>query len=384
MSIFKCYICPKRPSFNTNQALRYHSQLSINHSPWPYCKPCSRLFIYESALESHLNAYHIPSKRNRYSIDYYGQVRFLTTKTVPDATQFHCCNCDRDFPSEPSLDQHLRDKVHAKRPTALFGFFCRPCNRTFKNENALERHMSSLKHNPLIEELKCITRSECEKTFTSPSAMLHHLESGACISGINRRKLDQLIKEKDTRSIITSQAGLKGRVHSDDDDDDSSDSESDCGNEVSSSSPGASVVHVYLPTSSTKGGSMAVVLHSPGGVFTSDSAGGPSIDTEAPAPAEGERKCPMCPAGKTRTFKTAHALWQHMNSAAHAPLSYHCPLTLAVGGKGIMKSFTTLSGMTQHLESGACKGGKKTFQKAVVFVNQKLRELGFREMKLIS
>lgn len=129
---------------------------------------------------------------------------------------------------------------------------------------------------------------------------------------------------------------------------------------------------------------MAVVLHSPGGVFTSDSADGPSIDTEAPAPAEGERKCPMCPAGKTRTFKTAHALWQHMNSAAHAPLSYHCPLTLAVGGKGIMKSFTTLSGMTQHLESGACKGGKKTFQKAVVFVNQKLRELGFREMKLIS
>ncbi|RPB13031.1 hypothetical protein P167DRAFT_475025, partial [Morchella conica CCBAS932] len=266
-----CYICPKRPSFNTNQALKYHSQASINHSPWPYCKPCSRLFIYQSALD-----------------------------TIPDATQFHCCNCDRDFSSESSLDQHLRDKVHAERPTALLGFFCRPCNRTFKDEYALKQHMSSLKHNPLIEELKCITDSKCKKTFMAPSAMLHHLESGACISGINRQKLDHLIKEKDTGSIITFQAGLEGRIHSDDDDDDSSDSE------------------------------------------------------EVLAFVEGDQKCPMCPAGSTRTFKTAHALWQHMNSAAHAPLSYHCPLRLAVGGKGIMKSFTTLSGMTQHLESGAC------------------------------
>jgi hypothetical protein len=246
--------------------------------------------------------------------------------------------------------------------------------------------MSSLKHNPLIEELKCITGSECAKIFTSPSGMLHHLESGSCKSGINRRKLDQLIKEKDTGSIITSQAGLEGRIHRDDDDDDSSDSEGDCGSEISSSSSGAGVsgVHVYPPTSSTQGGSMAVVLHSPGGVSTPDFVYGLIIDMEALVLTGGERKCPMCPAGSTRTFDTANALWQHMNSAAHAPLSYHCPLTLAVGGKGVIKSFTTLSGMTQHLESGACKGGKKTFQKAVAFVNQKLREVGFGEMKLIS
>lgn len=240
--------------------------------------------------------------------------------------------------------------------------------------------MSSLKHNPLIEELKCITDSECKKTFMAPSAMLHHLESGACISGINRQKLDHLIKEKDTGSIITFQAGLEGRIHSDDDDDDSSDSEGDCGSEVTSSSSSVSGTHA----SSTQRGSMAVVPHFPGGVLTPDSVDGLSIDIEVLAFVEGDQKCPMCPAGSTRTFKTAHALWQHMNSAAHAPLSYHCPLRLAVGGKGIMKSFTTLSGMTQHLESGACKGGKKTFEKAVAFVNQKLRELRFREMKLIS
>ncbi|KAI5846560.1 hypothetical protein DFP73DRAFT_546263 [Morchella snyderi] len=180
--------------------------------------------------------------------------------------------------------------------------------------------MGSLRHNPLIEELKCITGSECKKIFTSPSGVLHHLECGACKSGIDRRKLDQLIKEKDTECIITFDVGPDEEIQNNDD-----------------------------------------------------------VDEIA----EGEQKCPKCSAARNRTFKTAYALQQHMKSAAHAPLSYHCPVTLAVGRKGVLKSFTTFSGMTQHLESGACKGGKLTFVKAMNIVNRKLREHGLGEMKLI-
>ncbi|KAI5846559.1 hypothetical protein DFP73DRAFT_546262 [Morchella snyderi] len=365
MSVFKCSTCPGEPRFNTSQALRHHNHNSTNHSPWPYCKPCSRKFIHEGALESHLDTYHTPREHIRYEINSSGEVRCLT---AAQETQFHCCDCGRDFPFESSLDQHLRDKVHTeRRPTTLVGFFCKPCKRTFCHGDALAQHMSSLKHRPLVEELKCISGSGCKKVTTSPSAMLHHLESGACISAVNRRKLDRLIKEKDTGSIITWEAGLDGRIHSDYGSDDSSDSEGGNGSEV----PSSSVVHVPTPTSSRGG-------------FTTASVYELSIDIEALALTEGELNCPKCPAGSTRRYDTVHALLQHMNSAAHASKSYHCPVILAASGKGTTKSFTTFSGMTQHLESGACKGGKKTFVNAVAFMNQKLKEVGFKEIKLIS
>ena len=48
-----------------------------------------------------------------------------------------------------------------------------------------------------------------------------------------------------------------------------------------------------------------------------------------------------------------------------------------------MKYFSTLSGLTQHLESGACEGGKATFLKAVVYVEERLNQLGLGDLRLL-
>lgn len=383
---YQCFTCPTRPKFSTIQAFRSHGETSQYHSPWPYCSPCSRKFVSDSALDAHLFDYHRPSKRTRYTIDSAGQVRYHTTPTAPDVSQFHCCDCDRDFCDEMSLNQHLRDKVHEKQPAALVGFICKPCGRSFRDSRALSQHMNSVRHKPLVEELKCVTGGHCERGFTSPSAMLHHLESGSCPSGLYRRKINRLIREKDVGGIITSQADGPGGIISDGEDSSSSDSWSfdDDGSEVSSPGSDRSGVLVHTPNSSTQGGGTVALFSSPGGALTPVSDGQLSIGMEVLSLAEGERKCPLCPATRTRTFGSSGALLQHLNSVAHAPPVFHCPLTLAAEGKGDMKEFTTLSGMTQHLESGACKGGKKTFMKAVLFVNEKLRELGFADMKLIT
>lgn len=46
------------------------------------------------------------------------------------------------------------------------------------------------------------------------------------------------------------------------------------------------------------------------------------------------------------------------------------------------KRFSTLSGLTRHLEPGACQGGLATFKKAIKHVKKQLEVLGFARVKL--
>jgi hypothetical protein len=57
-----------------------------------------------------------------------------------------------------------------------------------------------------------------------------------------------------------------------------------------------------------------------------------------------------------------------MSSAAHAGKAFTCPVAFTTHAKAPtarVKSFTTLSGLTQHLESGRCQGGKATLWKTM-------------------
>ncbi|KAI4253995.1 MAG: hypothetical protein L6R42_007360 [Xanthoria sp. 1 TBL-2021] len=66
--------------------------------------------------------------------------------------------------------------------------------------------------------------------------------------------------------------------------------------------------------------------------------------------------CPLCPA-QSRGFRTVNALGNHLASPAHAPKIFHCPINLTSSeerGKQteeMIKDFSTLSGLTQHVES---------------------------------
>ncbi|KAH7305717.1 hypothetical protein BKA65DRAFT_578402 [Rhexocercosporidium sp. MPI-PUGE-AT-0058] len=91
----------------------------------------------------------------------------------------------------------------------------------------------------------------------------------------------------------------------------------------------------------------------------------------------GFQLCHLCPPSRTRTFKSRAALQQHLSSSVHVQvstpllvlddISFHCPRTLLNDG-------------IQHLESGACNGGKGTLQ----YVEDEMEGIGFRGLKLLS
>lgn len=47
------------------------------------------------------------------------------------------------------------------------------------------------------------------------------------------------------------------------------------------------------------------------------------------------------------------------------------------------RPFSTLGGLAQHLESGRCEGGVEIYTKAIAFVEDQLRRLGFADIKLL-
>lgn len=329
-------------AFTNQAALTQHLSSSIHAIARFRCRECNRDFVSKSALTQHRNSsIHRPT--------------------------YSCHDCDRNFSNKTALQQHLKDKAHKPQRSARARFFCQKCNRQFGDNEALRKHLASVIHHPLIQDVKCISGGSCNKRFSSPSAMLHHFESGACSSGITRRRIDQVILERDTGNIITSQNSgariqgnlLMGRA-------------SDWNSSSSFSSSGD--IMRYAPTSSIYGG------------FSPRSSGilNPtySVDDRILGRMSGKCSCPIC----GRKFSNPQSLRTHIYSPAHSPKIYHCPLPLVpshLRGNGKLKNFSTLSGLAQHLESGACKGGRNTFRKAMGLVNGRLRELGFADMRLI-
>lgn len=379
--VYLCDDCDRE--FVNQQALDQHLNSSI-HAPVYLCDDCDRYFVNQLALDQHLNSsIHDPVYEcdecdrefvNQEALDQHLNSTIHRSVYIP--TQFHCCECDRDFSSDTALEQHLRDKIHTAQISARAEFYCKKCDREFGDEDALRKHLASVIHHPLVRDLMC-----CGKSFTSPSAMLHHLESGACSKGMTRGKIDQLISYTDTHNIITS--GTPGpRPRS------SILPSSGYGSwPPSSSSSSSSDDVIYTPQSSTNRNSISSLTRS---MFSSSGALTPDASIAngmiSLGPSTGSRSCPLCP-NSTRKFQTSEALWAHMCSPAHSPKIYHCPLPLVpedMRAEGKMKNFSTLSGLTQHLESGVCSGGKQTFRKAVALVNEKLRDLGLADMRLIA
>ncbi|PQE24107.1 zinc finger protein [Rutstroemia sp. NJR-2017a BVV2] len=100
-----------------------------------------------------------------------------------------------------------------------------------------------------------------------------------------------------------------------------------------------------------------------------------------------ELRCYMCRPDR-KPFRNIRAYQAHMNSAAHAPKIFHCPLSFMPQvnqeGPAKVKYFSTLGGLTQHMESGRCDGGLEVYSKAISFVEEQLKLLGFSDFMLLK
>jgi hypothetical protein len=244
-----------------------------------------------------------------------------------------------------------------------------------------------VRHNPL-SNIKCLADTKCNKKFNCPSAQLHHLESGKCKSGMTKTKLNAAIAANDTGRIITS-GGVTTQWLLDDN--------------SSATSTSQSRSPILTPTSTE-----FLDSYPPSAILTptstlSTSTNFHSILTLQPRTGSGSQRCPLCPPSRTRTFIPS-ALEQHLSSSVHAQasrllplsrplplsvpeeISFHCPRALIDEGssKKAVKQFSTVSGLAQHLESGACNGGKATFRRMVEYVQQEMKGMGFGGLKLLS
>lgn len=304
------------------------------------------------------------------------------------ATQYRCCDCDREFKSEHGLKRHLRHvKVHRPKKTKTKAEegtpakpMCQLCNREFKTIDRLKQHLNSLRHNPL-SDIQCLASSECKRRFISPSGQLAHLESGRCVSSLSKIELNGAIASRDTGGIITS-GGVTGQWVLDDASSTSSISQS--GSPILT--PTTAEFDCSYPPSGSR--TPTEMIPSFGDLPAMVAV---QIRKEAP-----KQQCPLCPSSNPRKF-LAHALRDHLLSSVHAKthqpacfpeivpaITFHCPRGLmGEGSKKVVKQFSTVSGLAQHLESGVCAGGKGTLKYVVDFVQEELKNMGFGERKLL-
>ncbi|KAH9216219.1 hypothetical protein DL95DRAFT_498590 [Leptodontidium sp. 2 PMI_412] len=315
------------------------------------------------------------------------------------ATQFRCCDCERDFKSEGALTDHLRfsrvhkpgkggknkknkKKQHGQQEQSTPQMTCEKCSRTFTKRDALSSHLSSVRHHPL-SDIKCLADTKCEKRFNCPSGQLQHLESGKCTSRMTKTKLFGAIATKDTRRIITSR-GFEVQTLLEDN------------LSASASSTSQTLSPVLTPTSTEFLGSYPPSPPSLPESTLSLSANFHYILPHRLHTQSGFQVCHLCPPSRTRTFKGKAALQQHLSSSVHAQvstslpvlddISFHCPRTLLGDGSQTRpsKQFSTVSGLVQHLESGACNGGKGTLRRVIEYVEDEMKGMGFRGLKLLS
>lgn len=328
----------------------------------------------------------------------------IETTVLPTATQFRCCNCRRDFKDDTALVDHLRnskvhksknqvrkegktkeeqDKVSRKHEKDRLEFKCGKCERSFKSQASLRQHSKSVRHNP-ISNIHCLADKRCKKCFNCPSAQLHHLESGRCVSGMTKAKLNTAVAVNDTKGIITSTK--KG-------------AEQWFPEDISSASPisPSQTSSVILTPTSAK----FFDSYPPSAIGTPTSA--LSINQNLHSilivklrTATNSQRCPLCPQNRTRKFES-NALRQHISSSIHtkafelvpsptsSEISFHCPRLSNEGQKKrVVKQFSTMSGLAQHLESGACSGGRETFKRVVKFVQEEMKNMGLGDLKLLK
>ena len=394
---FKCFLCNRH--FVRPEALHQH-QKDTSHC---YCRECDRSFSHPDAVEQHrlaLHAFTCPHcnrvftrldglQRHQKSTKHcYGaecdrlfvnaEALGQHLKSSIHVSQFHCCVCDRDFVDEQALEQHLASKVHKSGSSNTASSFkpsnwpCEDCERDFQDKNSLEQHRSSVIHKPL-SNFTCFGDRRCKKIFTSPSAWLLHLESGACRSKITRGNLNMAVQLNDADRLITG-----GRNE-----------ENSLLNETHVSGRTSSTGSFILtPVTGESFDESPLWPTSPGsqpGLLTPDS--GHSRRPSDTLSLTARLSCPFCPLTR-KPFDSIEALRNHLSSPAHSPKIFHCPLSFAKHenqkATQLVNLFSTLSGLMQHLESGACQGGDFTFRKTVDYIERNLGNMGLRRLRLLN
>ncbi|KAH7386391.1 hypothetical protein BKA64DRAFT_142527 [Cadophora sp. MPI-SDFR-AT-0126] len=413
----------------------------------PKCKQCKERFLGLAELQSHRQiTEHCYCRECDIYFPNLGE-HLTHARTTTHTTPHHCCDCDREYTNQETLSYHCCDCDESLRNQKLFRrhfsgkkhirkvglptssssrnllYKCNKCHEAFNHKKQLKGHKPS--HEP-PRCIPCPAGEECHKKFAMPSALLNHLESGCCSSGMTRAKMHQLVFAHDRNRYITSVEAVES-IHSfehtsanhtshlsyvvesssgnppedhstplppipDDDDDNISEWSADGGGPLTPTTSHSdwSIIGgaVLTPTYSDNVSEWSFVSED----LVHVSPNTLSFDTDLNAVSRRDFRspklhCQLCGPSR-KPFRTMRAYQAHVNSAAHAPKIFHCPLSLISEAKPLdlskARHFSTLGGLTQHLESGKCEGGPDLYSKAIAFVEEQLKALGFSGLMLLS
>ena len=338
-----CDTCKK--SFTNANALQDH-QRTKKHC---YCNECQQAFECESNLLKHLDIFH--------------------------ASQFRCCDCEQDFVSEHALDQHLNDKFHET-------VRCQVCSQDLFSKAALDQyivvehnairnpkrkkvdldqHLNSLKHRPL-SDIACVGSDKCKRRFNSPSALIQHLESGARCSGIDRHAVNKLVQDNDTGRTISNGLVAQSLLEYN-----QNPSEYSSSNGTPVLTPTSSATSSPVPTPMTRH-----VFEQPMPFL--------SLDTDISS-----FTTILMALSVNGMDKSLPSVIPYRDHAPHAPVLFHCPGALeSTEPHGVSPREFTLSGLAQHIESGACGDGPATLKKVMEFVQERLEQMGLGSIHLLK
>lgn len=152
--------------FVNENALQQHLDYSATHRPVYNCEPCRQSFSNAHGLEQH---------------------KLNSIKHLRKVWNYVCAPCSWGCSQLETLEVH-KEEVH---------HWCKLHDEYFDNENNLRQHRKSKAHG---QSKQC---PGCTRSFPTVTAVTLHLESGTCISGMNRRKVDLRVHEIDKRGIFT-------------------------------------------------------------------------------------------------------------------------------------------------------------------------------------
>lgn len=199
---------------------------------------------------------------------------------------------------------------------------CSDCGMEFEGAEEYEAHVATKRHRiNATGKVRCVAYPACSRRFTNRGSMLAHLESGACVSGVTRGRVEEVVG-KAGGEVLRIGRGATG------------------GGDGQGS--GAEVLPVAISTVS------------PPTVFTTVTIPDSLMPLDQP-PLSGFRHiCHIC----NKVFTSAGELRGHISGLAHAPRIYRCPTIKK------KKEFKSLSGLVMHLESkaGRRRGGRKALE----------------------
>ncbi|EDS41442.1 zinc finger and BTB domain-containing protein 6 [Culex quinquefasciatus] len=164
----------KRQSKTLEEGNASNSKEKTAKGPQSYqCTLCGKIYKSSNNLREHETT-HFPDRKNHKchicSQEFARRNYYLRhMKMHQTENQFKCNECDKIYPSDKKLQEHIRITHRGERP-----FQCNICSKTFPRSFTLNHHVQAVHEKIRKKTFRC---EKCTRTFENKTAYERHMNS---------------------------------------------------------------------------------------------------------------------------------------------------------------------------------------------------------------